>query len=560
MTKRFWAVLALVLFFPAHAFAQTERITDFKSTVVVRKDSRLDVTERISVIATGNRIRHGIYRDFPTSYNVNGVVTTVGFRVLGVLRDGRAIPYSVESLSNGDRIYMGSKDVPIAPGHYTFTLRYEVDGELGFFKDHDELFWNVTGNGWGFPIDKAEADVTLPKDAKILATKAYTGYQGAYGQDFTSGENSNIALFETTKPLAPRQGLSVVVDWPKGAVHEPTPAQKLMFFIEDNFGFVIPAAAGVLLLIYYLIVWGLVKAREPKESSFPRFEPPAGFSASAVSYLEDKGAGKEQMTALIIDLAVKGYLKITVKKHMLGHDVYTLQLTGAQPQLTEAETAVSTLLFEGRQSLKLENSQYQVFQAASNALLDRLKPVEDGNYIENKPYIYAGWVFTIVTCAPPYFFSTDATRGAALLPIAATCFLNWLFTQPLKTYTQKGRDLRANIDGFKMFLSVTDRNHFAHLSPPDVTPEIFEKYLPYAVALKVESKWADKFGKQLEAAGQSISAYQPVWYPGNFSNMGQFSSGLSGGLSQAISSASSPPGGAGGGAGGGGGGGGGGGF
>ena len=559
MTKRFWAVVALVLFFPTHAFAQ-EQITDFHSYITVRKDSRLDVTEQISVIAAGNRIRHGIYRDFPTSYNVNGIVTNVGFRVLRVLRDGRSIPYSVVPLENGDRIYMGSKHVPIPPGPYTFTLSYEVDRELGFFKDHDELFWNVTGNGWGFPIDKAEADVTLPKGAKILGTKAYTGYQGAYGQDFTSGENSNIALFETTKPLAPRQGLSVAVDWPKGAVHEPTPAQKLMFFIGDNFGFVIPAAAGVLLLIYYLIVWGVVKSREPKESSFPRFEPPAGYSASAVSYIKDKGAGREQMTALIIDLAVKGYLKITKEKHLLGHDVYTLTLTGTEAGLTEIETAISNILFAGRQSLTLENSQYQVFQAASDELRWQLSFYEDGNYLENKRYIYAGWIFTIITCGSAYLFATAAARGAALLPTAATAFLNLLFPPPLKTYTQKGRDLRANIDGFKMFLSVTDRNHFAHLSPPDVTPEIFEKYLPYAVALKVESNWADKFGKQLEAAGQSISSYQPVWYGGNFTNMGQFSSGLCGGLSQAISSASSPPGGGGGGAGGGGGGGGGGGF
>ena len=189
------------------ASAQSERILNFKSFIKVHPDASMTVTEDITVQATGQEIKRGIIRDFPTTYRDRlGNTVTVGFQVEEVLRDGRPEPYQTESVSNGVKIRIGQKDVFLRSGAYTYTIRYRVDRELGFFKDFDELYWNVTGNGWTFAIDRAEAYIELPAGAKILKSAAYTGYQGDRGHDFTVHSDDNLIVFKTTRPLASREG------------------------------------------------------------------------------------------------------------------------------------------------------------------------------------------------------------------------------------------------------------------------------------------------------------------------------------------------------------------
>ncbi|HZK14382.1 MAG TPA: DUF2207 domain-containing protein, partial [Desulfobaccales bacterium] len=182
------AVMVLALLAGATAAsAQSERILNFKSLIKVHPDASMTVTEDITVQATGQgEIKRGIIRDFPTTYRDRlGNTVTVGFKVEEVLRDGQPEPYQTESVSNGVKIFIGQKDVFLKAGVYTYTIRYWVDRELGFFKDFDELYWNVTGNGWTFAIDRAEAYIELPAGAKILKSSAYTGYQGDRGHDVT---------------------------------------------------------------------------------------------------------------------------------------------------------------------------------------------------------------------------------------------------------------------------------------------------------------------------------------------------------------------------------------
>lgn len=156
-----------------------------------------------------------------------------------MLQDGKPESYHFEDLSNGIRIYIGRQDVFLKPGAYTYTIRYSTGRQLGFFKDHDELYWNVTGNGWSFPIDRATATVQLPGVAedKILEVDAYTGFTGGKGKDFFASTRSpGTVLFQTKRPLKPGEGLTIVVTWPKGYVAEPTITEKAQSFITDNRG------------------------------------------------------------------------------------------------------------------------------------------------------------------------------------------------------------------------------------------------------------------------------------------------------------------------------------
>jgi hypothetical protein len=178
---RFCVVLTmffLVLFSflsPAEAF---ERILSFHSDIAVHHDASMTVRETIRVMSEGQEIRHGIYRDFPTHYkDFLGNRYIVGFAVMKVLRDGTPEPYHIDHISNGERIYIGDKDTLLSPGEYTYTLEYTTTRQLGFFKDYDELYWNVTGNGWRFKIERASTSVVLPGEASrhVISTAAYTG-------------------------------------------------------------------------------------------------------------------------------------------------------------------------------------------------------------------------------------------------------------------------------------------------------------------------------------------------------------------------------------------------
>ena len=147
----------------------------------------LTITEKITVLAEGDKIRRGIYRDFPTRYkDRSGKTKTVGFQLLDVKRDGKHEPFRLENISNGVRVYIGRGDHFLPHGQYSYELIYQTDRQLGFFERHDELYWNVTGNDWAFTIEQADAIVQLPAgvaahDTELTAyTFAIAAKQGKY--------------------------------------------------------------------------------------------------------------------------------------------------------------------------------------------------------------------------------------------------------------------------------------------------------------------------------------------------------------------------------------------
>ena len=163
-----------------------ERILDYRSSIVVATDGRLTVTETIAVVSAGDQIKRGIYRDFPTDYSRMLTIgdvslpilrSQVPFDVVEVQRDGHPEPYHTELQDNGVRMYIGDADITLPPGRYTYGLTY-ITAQLGFFADHDELYWNVTGNGWRFPIDRAAAIVVLPAaiPRDRVRLEGYTGF------------------------------------------------------------------------------------------------------------------------------------------------------------------------------------------------------------------------------------------------------------------------------------------------------------------------------------------------------------------------------------------------
>ena len=306
-----WLSLVLVVFaLPATA---EERILLFESTITVREDGSMLVREIIKVKAESRDIKRGIYRDFPVRYrNQGGYSRYVGFKVLSVTRDGKPEPFFHEGAGDHKRTYIGSKGVFLKPGNYQYEITYETDRQLRHFQEFDELYWNVTGNNWAFPIDKVIAKIQLPDNAKILNNSGYTGRSGSQGNDYTARSvGQNTMIFETTQPLDYFEGLTVAVGWPKGVVAEPSPLMKWFWRIWDNIGFVFLAAGTIGVATYFYVMWRWV-GRDPEGGLiFPRFSPPKGMSPAVVSYLHymgfkraGSGATKAYIAALV-SLAIK---------------------------------------------------------------------------------------------------------------------------------------------------------------------------------------------------------------------------------------------------------------
>ena len=665
-------ILAVFIFAlsPSLKAESAEKILSFDSDIKVHPDSSMTVTETIKVIAAGNQIKRGIFRDFPTRYKDRfGNNYVVGFELVKILRDGVSESYHVENLSNGQRVYIGQKNYFLPAGEYTYTLVYNTNRQLGFFKDHDELYWNVTGNGWLFPIDEASATVELPIEAgsKILSTDAYTGPMGGHGKNFAvSTDSDGRTSLRTTNKLAAHEGLTIVVSWPKGYVQEPMAQKKLEYFFRDNAG-VLAACGGIfLLLVYYLSAWFMVGVDPAKGTIIPLFEPPSQLSPAAVRYVMNEGYDNKAFTASVINMAVKGHLNIVQE-----NGVYTLiKLGKEQSPLTLEEQTISNKIFNyrrppwvntlvstliksklpkeyGADQLLAENDQDTVALKNINheriaGAIEELKNFLKKNYekiyfVTNRGYFLTGlfisiavlavslmlcsvrpeaifisvwlaiwtiavwalltgictvWkavftagakafalggaIFSTMFCIP---FIVGEIMGGWLLMHTTSIFvvvlvvfvvaINVLFYHLLKAPTLKGRAIMDKIEGFKMYLSVAEKNRLNALNPPEKTPELFEKYLPYALALGVEQTWAEQFAEVLKrAAVDTGAAYHPIWYSGlawNPVNVSGFTSGLSNSLSTAIASASTAPGsssggGGGGSSGGGGGGGGGGGW
>jgi len=591
-----------------------ERILDYDSRITVHPDASLTVQETIRVRSEGKEIKHGIYRDFPTSYKTRaGQRRRVGFDLREALRDGQPEPYHINSRSNGVRIYMGDKDSLLPSGVHTYRLTYTTDRQIGFFDDFDELYWNVTGNGWEFPIDRVSATVILPPGAsgKLRTMDGYTGPFGAKGKDFTAAvDRSGAIRYRTTRGLGSEEGMTLVAAWPKGYLEEPDEGREKINFILDNKGIALGVGGLMVLIIYYLIVWVNVGKDPSPGTIIPLFQPPKDLSPAALRYIERMGFDARTLAVAIIDLAVQARLKISQIK-----GVFSLSLPGdSRSGLRGEQKKVIDSLFGSGDEIVLEQKNHRKIQAALSGLkADLQRKYEKKYFLTNRRYFIlglfgsvlicilsiiisgyigalvfilwiTGWSFGVVMLIKlafdawrGYFSSTGWSRallmGPLILSFMALVFLaveifviygllsnfpfwilviiflsvsaNCLFYQLLKAPTRAGRRLLDGVDGFKMFLSIAEKDRLNLLYPPDRTPELFERYLPYALALGVEQEWAGQFAGILERAGQGETEYHPSWYSGSLTRItgadGMISS-LSGSLTVAISSSSRSPG------------------
>jgi len=302
-------------------FLSKEMITSFDSEIVVNNDGSMIVTEDISVVTDNSTIKHGIYRDYPLTYPISmGFKQRVDFDLIDVQREGRPEDFHTKRLSNGIRIYIGNENTLLRPGSYNYTITYKVDRILGYYEDYDELYYNVTGNGWTFPIDKASVQIILPWTIKQddIDNVGYTGADGSTDQDSTYSiqyrDDKTIISSKTTLPLYSNEGFTIVLNWPKGYLTQPSQFENSLNFIKDNIASFFAFGSSLFLLVYYFIIW-YFKGRDPmKGTKYPIFKPPDNISPALMRYIHKLGFDNKAIAANFVDLAVKGIIAIKENK------------------------------------------------------------------------------------------------------------------------------------------------------------------------------------------------------------------------------------------------------
>ncbi len=551
-------------------FDRSDRIVLFKSTVYLRSDCTQRVVEEIAVYngsgeqdgkSVGNEIKRGIIREIPTKYvTASGFQKVVPFRLVSIQRNGKAEPYIQRSQANGISLMIGNSGSFLPEGMHTYRIEYETAEQAGFFGTYDELYWNATGNGWSLKIDSAVCEMHFPEKARVIQQACFTGLQGQTDSACTSFLKNDAAIvFSTTKSLQPYEGLTVAAGIPKGVLLAPSRIAFFIDFFNDNL--LIPIMGGVLLLVsgVNLFFWRQV-GRDPKGKTIhPQFEPPAGLSPSEVGYIIKRAFKQYHAAAALVDAAVNKYITIEVSEDgtILKHQVYSIRRNNtANPQKTAYKSFgdESSLDSIGDIEKGAYNSALHSFSSAVESFLEERhlidldgKKKKNGLFARNAGRMVPGYLL-IVGAVIGGFLYIGFTESAApfMLLVAGLLFVlaivvQSIFARIMGAYTPEGRALADSILGFKMYLEAAEKHVFDALTPPKKTLELFERYLPFAIALEVENSWAEQFKDVLDQAMIDGSARSSL-YSGNMSSFTSYSSAFSGNLSSAISSASTPPG------------------
>jgi uncharacterized membrane protein YgcG len=569
-----WMILALFALLVCNVAAADERILGYDIEVWIRKDGALDVTERIRVRAEGSQIRRGIYRDFPTRYKDRyGNRVAVDLKVLAVLRNDQPEPWFIENVSNGVRINTGNDNFLPQPAEHTFTLRYRTTRQLGFFADHDELYWNAIGTGWAFPIDSGQVDVHLPMpvEPEQMSAEAYVGYQGARGNEYRAEIiEPGHAQWQLTRPLQASEGFTIVLSFPKGLIPPPSVARHAMWLLKDNGGTLIALLGLLLLVAYCWREWSRV-GRDPRKGVIiARYEPPAGHTPASLRYLQRMSYDMRCFSAEVLTLAVAGCLRI-VRDKGLFKDEWSLERAAAAPPVEPpGPRKLLERLFDKQPTLVLKNTNASTVSAARRAHSSAIGETLQPRYFKlNHASLGKAILLAAATVLLAHWIAGDAGTPAIIAIAIVMVITLFTFARAVRAPTVEGRALMDEVEGLKLYLSVAERDELARMQGPDAPPVLdakrYEMLLPYAVALEVEDAWTDKFTAAVGTAAAAAATRNIGWYHGgDVSDLGSLSRAVGSSLTSEIASSSTPPGsssgsGGGGSSGGGGGGGGGGG-
>ena len=504
-------VLALLVCCGA-AQAKSWRVTDFQDNITVDRDGSAVVAERITLAFVG--AWHGINRTIPIEYpGPNGTNYELFLTVTSVT-DGNGGKLKYESSTSN-----GARDLKIyipdaVDATRTVEITYRVRNGARFFQDYDEFYWNVTGNDWPVPIDHASATVRFPAGASgSLRAQAFTGVYGSTRSDATSRVDGAETEFATSSPLPMRGGLTIDVYIPKDILQEPSGLTKFFWFLGGNPVVFLPLVtfAGM-----FVLWWSKGRDPDPGISVAPMYEPPTGISPAEAGTLLDDRIHPRDITSTMVDLAVRGYIKIeeTAEKVLVfTHKDYVFHLLKPREQwggdLAPHESVMLENVFAGGSETRLSSLKNRFYTAVPVIRQDIMSALKTkGIYLLDPEsangYSLGAAVLILVPFAIFQFQGWANFFNSVVLVVVCvllSAVIWWLFARVMTAKTLKGARVRIAVLGFQEFMNRVDAERLK-IMPPTT----FEKFLPYAMALGVEHHWAQAFA--------GIVKDPPQWYVG----------------------------------------------
>jgi len=495
-------------------------IRRFHSQISINENSSFTVKETMDV--EFNRPRHGIYREIPFEYaDDHGKTIRTPLEILSVTDGaGRDWKYSLRRMGNVINIRIGDAKAYVS-GFQAYVITYKVENAILYFDNHDELYWNVTGNYWKAPIRAASADVTLSvkKKSENLWAACFTGGFGSQRSDCSFTTSHNTAEFSAKTYLNLGEGFTIAFGWDKGLVSPPSSWKKLFWEMDlkENWIFSLP----ILSLIFMITLW-YRSGRDPRvrRAITVMYEPPKSenkiLTPAEVGALIDERLDPRDITSTIVGLAIKGYLKIkeTKKEGLLidTTDYYLSKDKEPDENLGSFETEIMRRLFSDNPSgvfvSELKNKFYKNLPTLKNTLYEELVRkkyfLKSPEKIRNV-YMTSGIIIIIVSTFTIAVLASYLT-GKAIVASALTGVPFLLFGRIMPSKTKAGASAYMDILGFQEFLSCAEKDRLQRMGDNN----LFSRFLPYAIALDVTDNWAEAF--------EGIYQEPPNWYvsPGGF--------------------------------------------
>jgi uncharacterized membrane protein YgcG len=524
---------------PRSALADDWAISSFDSRISVQADGSMTVTEDIEVNFVTSH--HGIFRDIPVVYDYNQTNNRVLRLEVRSITDASDRPWQYTTSRNGanEEIKIGDPNQTLT-GRQSYRLTYNVRGAFNGFADHDELYWNVTGNQWAVPIAAATATVSTPPSS----LQRQTCYQGPNGSTdpCTAAVAADTATFAATRPLNPGEGLTVVVALNKGAIPNPVPIlerkpRTLAEYFEINpvtvLGSLLLLGIGLGLVGWYWWLHG--RDREYTTAYYTQhdlnapdeltplfqhrpvvveFEPPDKLRPGQLGLILDESADTKDVTATIIDLAARGYLTITEVpgSGIFARGNYQLKkvANGDATKLLQYERTIYNGLFQKGDDLFLSTIRGTFKPTLDQAEGQLYTDAIARKWFTHHPqwtriaWIVAGIVTIVV--GGVLTFLLGALLGAGVIGVAIM-IVGILVTVSYRSMPQKtaaGHDVLMRTLGFRMYMTTAEKyqQQFAERE------KIFTAYLPYAIVFGCVDRWAHAF------QDIDVAAATSGWYVG----------------------------------------------
>lgn len=491
-----------ILFLTVPVQAQ-EKIDVYDTSIVINEDATITVEETIHY-DFGSDQRHGIYRDIPVKYKARGGTFKLRIDNISVV-DGSGAQWNFKKEKSGNdlRLKIGDANKYVT-GKQKYVITYTVARALNYFDDHIELYWNVIGAGWGVPMEKVHARISTPAGVEIQESVCFAGTLGTREGCLNRLPQEQEVYFGHDH-LDPFSVFTVVVGVPPASIIEPSLWQKTLWIVRDNWVLFVP----VIVLVYMYGRW-LRHGKDPRGRGtiVPHYEAPEGLTPAEVGTVIDENTQTKDISATLVDLAVRGYIKIRKidGESILAKDDYELTKLKSENELSvDFEKKLVSKIFGSATTKQISDLKNKFYTTIPEIRKDIYAQTVEKKFFAKSPRqvrsFYGGIGGFIVFSS---FFLGGFLGGLAIAAIAVSgvIVLSFAFFMPQRTH--KGVLMREQIEGLKLYLETAEKDRINFHNAPEKKPEQFEKLLPYAMVLGVEKAWAGQFS--------DIYTENPTWY------------------------------------------------